>query len=47
MTIVKGGTRGRDLGTRASFADVGATLAEFFDVEWAIGQSFLPDLLAS
>lgn len=44
LGLVKGGATGRDLGTRSSFADVGATLAEFFDVEWEVGQSFLADL---
>ena len=38
--------RGVDLGTRATFADVGQTLAELFDVgPLAHGQSFLADIL--
>ena len=45
LAVVKGGTYGQDLGTRASFADVGATLAEFFAVDWPIGESFLAELV--
>ena len=38
---------GRDLGTRATFADVGATLAELFGVDaLAFGKSFLRELRA-
>lgn len=44
MTMIKGGPVGRSLGTRASFADIGATLAEFFGADWAVGESFLGDL---
>jgi len=41
---VKGGI---DLGTRASFADIGATIAENFGVEWSgPGESFLRELRA-
>jgi phosphopentomutase len=34
----------RDLGTRKTFADVAATLADFFDLpeSWPVGSSFLP-----
>ena len=35
---------GGSLGSRASFADVGATVADFFGVAWAEGTSFLPQL---
>ncbi len=36
-----------DLGCRSSFADVGATIAEWFDLSWrGVGSSFLPTLLA-
>lgn len=45
LALVKGQTQGRDLGVRASFADVGATVADFFDVSWDIGESFLADLV--
>ena len=38
------GREGVPLGTRESFADLGATVAEFFGVEAAEGQSFLGDL---
>ncbi len=44
LTLRKGGTIGRDLGTRRSFADIGATIAEFFDVHWPIGDSFLGEV---
>lgn len=45
ISLVKGGTAGRELGTRDSFADVGATLAEYFDVPWEVGESFLAELV--
>jgi phosphopentomutase len=35
---------GVDLGTRASFADAGATIAEFFGLELAAGKSFLGEI---
>jgi phosphopentomutase len=44
IALVKGQTTGTDLGTRASFADVGATVADFFGLEWPIGTSFLAKL---
>lgn len=44
LSIVKGGAWGNDLGTRSSFADVGATIAEYFDVAWDVGESFLHTL---
>jgi phosphopentomutase len=38
-------TKGGSLGTRKTFADVGATLAENFDVEMPkIGKSFLEEI---
>lgn len=37
----KGGDNGRGLGTRQTFADVGATVAEVLGVEWNVGESFL------
>ena len=41
----RGGLRGgRPLGERSSFADLGATLAEFFAVDLAEGRSFLEEL---
>jgi phosphopentomutase len=42
---VKGGPVGRNLGTRDSFTDVGATLGEFFGVDWDVGTSFLSELI--
>ena len=36
--------RGSDLGERDSFADVAATIADFFDVEFPVGRSVLPEL---
>ncbi len=44
LTMVKGGKTGTDLGTRSTFADIGATIGDFFDVEWKIGESFLDNL---
>ncbi len=36
---------GVDIGTRSTFADVAATIADFFDLEpWAVGTSFLPEI---
>lgn len=45
LTMIKGGPVGEDLGVRASFADVGATIAEFFGVSWEVGESFLGQLI--
>ncbi len=36
--------RGADLGTRESFADLGATIAEIFGVDCAAGKTFLKEL---
>jgi phosphopentomutase len=44
LALVKGADAVSDLGTRSSFADIGATLGEFFDVEWQPGNSFLDAL---
>ena len=42
------GIAAKDLGTRTSFADVGATVAELLGVTWqGEGSSFAPQLLAS
>lgn len=38
---IGGDSNGRDLGTRATFADIGASIADFFGVEWHEGESFL------
>jgi phosphopentomutase len=38
------GKGGGALGTRGSFADLGATVADFFGVRADVGRSFLPDL---
>ncbi len=48
LCYTKTGKRNVDLGVRASFADVGATVAEFFDVaepHVLAGRSFLPLIL--
>jgi len=42
---VKGGPVGRNLGTRDGFPDVGATVGEFFGVDWDVGTSFLSELI--
>lgn len=39
-----GRSRGADLGVRASFADLGATVAEYFRVRAPGGRSFLPEV---
>lgn len=44
VALIKGGGWGNDLGTRSSFCDIGATLADYFGVNWEVGTSFLPDL---
>ena len=44
IALEKGAGWARDLGTRSSFADIGATLADYFGVEWEVGASFLPEL---
>lgn len=45
IAMIKGEKElGVDLGTRASFADVGATIAHHFGVEWGVGESFLDQL---
>lgn len=36
---------GVPLGTRDSFADLGATVAHFFNLDWPVGTSFAPELL--
>ncbi|MBA2660723.1 MAG: phosphopentomutase [Bradymonadaceae bacterium] len=41
LAYVKGMPAGVALGTRATFADVGATVAAYFGVDWEIGESFL------
>lgn len=44
IALIKGGSAGRDLGTRRGFMDVGATIADYFGVSWDIGESFLESL---
>ncbi len=45
LLVYAAGLSGRDLGTRASFADVGATLRHWFKLPPAsLGHSFLPEL---
>ncbi len=42
LSYEKGSNRaGRALGTRSTFADIGASIADFYDVQWDVGQSFL------
>jgi phosphopentomutase len=36
---------GVDLGTRATLADVAATLAEIFGLTWPVGESFYGQIL--
>ena len=36
---------GADIGTRSTFADIAATAAEFFSLEWHTGKSFLKEIL--
>ena len=45
IVFIKGGTYGNDLGTRPCFSDVGATVADYFGVEWKVGESFLDRLI--
>jgi len=45
LAWIHGGPVGANLGTRSSFADVGATLADFFGADWSPGTSFYPDLI--
>jgi phosphopentomutase len=44
LAHIKGGTDGAPLGTRDTFADVGATLAAYFNTPWHVGTSFLNNL---
>lgn len=44
IALVKGQTHNVNLGVRDTFADVGATIADFFGVDWHIGESFLGEL---
>ncbi len=47
LAMVAGGGPGRDLGVRSTFADLGATLADYFGRPApAAGTSFLPELTA-
>jgi len=47
LVLVKGAERGRDLGVRSSFADVGKTIAEYFGVDNQLsGTSFLSQVLS-
>jgi phosphopentomutase len=41
ISMVKDGPVGADLGNRSSFADIGATIADYFGVDWKVGESFL------
>ena len=42
----KSATRGVNLGTRRSLADIGQTVAENFDLKLTAGESFLPQISA-
>lgn len=44
LAYIKGGCKGVDLGTRESFADVGATAGEFLGVEMKTGESFVEEI---
>ncbi len=44
IAMIKGAAKGHDLGTRTCFSDVGATVADYFGVEWEVGTSFLGEL---
>lgn len=44
ISMVKDGPVGNDLGNRSSFADIGATIADYFGVEWKVGESFLSSM---
>jgi phosphopentomutase len=45
LTTLAGATRpNTSLGTRSSFADIGATITDYFGVEWGVGESFLGSL---
>ncbi len=44
IALIKGKTHNADLGVRETFADVGATIADFFGVSWHVGKSFLEEL---
>jgi phosphopentomutase len=44
LALIAGGATNVDLGTRATFADVGATIAAYFHTPWHVGQSFLDRL---
>ncbi len=44
LLAVGPGVRAVDLGTRSSFADIGATVADYFGIQPAVGDSFLGEL---
>jgi phosphopentomutase len=44
ISMVKDGPVGNDLGNRSSFADIGATIADYFGVDWKVGESFLSSM---
>lgn len=44
LALVKGEAKVSPLGTRESFADIGATLGDYFGVDWKEGTSFLGSL---
>ena len=45
LAMVKGKTKGKSLGVRECFCDVGATICKYFDIEPKRGKSFLDLLL--
>jgi phosphopentomutase len=46
LLVYAPGRRGGPLGLRDTFADLGATVAEFFGAPSAVGKSFLPEMAA-
>ncbi len=45
LLAVGPGVRAVDLGTRSSFADIGATVADYFGIQPSVGDSFLGEIL--
>ena len=45
LLVYGAGINHSDLGVRGTFADLGATVAEYFGTDLAVGESFLPQLM--
>ncbi|MBQ3111453.1 MAG: phosphopentomutase [Firmicutes bacterium] len=45
LLVYGAGINHTDLGVRGTFADLGATVAEYFGTDLAVGESFLPQLM--